>query len=357
MLAYMTANEAAAKWNISHRRVLALCKENRIANIAMLGNMWIIPIDAQKPEDARSRGYSESKGKSVKPFLKWAGGKGQLLKEIERYYPFMDGRITKYAEPFVGGGAVLFDILSKYDLEEIYISDISAELMNTYRIIRDDIDALIEMLYTLQNAYIPLDTEKRKAYYMQKRDRFNDLTIGENKTTNIEKAALMIFLNKTCFNGLYRVNRKGKFNVPMGAYKNPMVCDESNLRAVSEKLQRVTIVCGDYKEAADFIDENTFVYFDPPYRPLTDTASFTAYTEDLFNDQKQIELAEFVDAMHKKGAKVVVSNSDPKNANPEDDFFDDIYATHKIKRIEATRMINSNSEARGKIKELLISNF
>ncbi|MBR5279294.1 MAG: DNA adenine methylase [Clostridia bacterium] len=353
----MTASEAAEKWNISHRRVLTLCKENRITDVATLGNMWIIPIDAQKPEDARSTRYNKTEEKTVKPFLKWAGGKGQLLKEIEKYYPFANGRITKYAEPFVGGGAVLFDILSKYDLEEIYISDINAELINTYRIIRDDIDALVKSLHTMQNEFIALDSDGRKVYYNEKRERFNDLKVNGNENINIEKAALMIFLNKTCFNGLFRVNKKGLFNVPMGSYKNPMICDEKNLRAVSEKLQNVTIVCGDYREAASFIDENTFVYFDPPYRPITDTASFTAYTENLFNDEAQIELARFVDDMHKKGAKVVISNSDPKNSNVEDDFFDNIYSAHKIKRVEATRMINSNAEARGKIKELLISNF
>ncbi|MBE6715833.1 MAG: Dam family site-specific DNA-(adenine-N6)-methyltransferase [Ruminococcaceae bacterium] len=355
-MAYMTANEAAEKWNISHRRVLTLCKENRISDVAMLGNMWIIPIDAKKPEDARSR-YHNNEEKAIKPFLKWAGGKGQLLKEIEQYYPFSDGTITKYAEPFVGGGAVLFDILSKYDLEEIYISDINAELINTYRIIRDDIDALTQMLCVMQNDFIPLDTDNRKVYYMEKRERFNDLKVTGNKNINIEKAALMIFLNKTCFNGLYRVNKKGLFNVPIGAYKNPMIYDENNLRSVSEKLQKVTIVCGDYRESTEFIDKNTFVYFDPPYRPITDTANFTAYTETLFNDKEQIELAKFVDAMHRKGAKIVISNSDPKNSNAEDDFFDNIYSAHKIKRVEANRMINSNSEARGKIKELLISNF
>lgn len=356
MLAYMTAHEAAEKWNISHRRVLTLCKENRISDVAMLGNMWIIPIDAKKPEDARSR-YHNNEEKAIKPFLKWAGGKGQLLKEIEQYYLFSDGTITKYAEPFVGGGAVLFDILSKYDLEEIYISDINAELINTYRIIRDDIDALTQMLCVMQNDFIPLDTDNRKVYYMEKRERFNDLKVTGNKNNNIEKAALMIFLNKTCFNGLYRVNKKGLFNVPVGAYKNPMIYDENNLRSVSEKLQKVTIVCGDYRESTEFIDKNTFVYFDPPYRPITDTANFTAYTETLFNDKEQIELAKFVDAMHRKGAKIVISNSDPKNSNAEDDFFDNIYSAHKIKRVEANRMINSNSEARGKIKELLISNF
>lgn len=354
---FMSAREAADKWGISQRRVAVLCSENRIDNATMVGNMWIIPTTAEKPIDARSIRYMQNDGKKVKPFLKWAGGKGQLLSEIEKYYPFADGKITKYAEPFVGGGAVLFDILSKYDLDEIYISDINAELINTYRIIRDDIDELISMLSVMQNEFVPMDTEHRKVYYLEMRERFNDLKVNGDETINIEKAALMIFLNKTCFNGLFRVNKKGLFNVPMGSYKNPMICNEDNLRAVSEKLQNVTIICGDYRESSDFIDENTFVYFDPPYRPITDTASFTAYTENLFNDEEQIELAKFVDDMHKKGAKMVISNSDPKNSNAEDNFFENIYSSHKINRVEATRMINCNSEARGKIKELLISNF
>lgn len=356
-MTYMSAREAADKWGISQRRVAVLCSENRVREATMVGNMWIIPTTAEKPIDARSIRYTKTDGKGVKPFLKWAGGKGQLLSEIEKYYPFESGKITKYAEPFVGGGAVLFDILSKYDLEEVYISDINAELINTYRIIRDDIDSLIEMLYGIQNDFIQLNTENRKAYYMHKRELFNDLKVNGDERKNIEKAALMIFLNKTCFNGLYRVNKKGLFNVPMGSYKNPMICDVSNLRAVSDKLQKVKIVCGDYRESAEFIDEHTFVYFDPPYRPITDTASFTAYTENLFNDEEQIELAKFVDDMHRKGAKIVISNSDPKNSNTEDDFFDNIYSAHKIKRVEATRMINSQAQARGKIKELLISNF
>lgn len=357
MFEYMTANDAAKKWNISRRRVLTLCKENRISDVAVLGNMWIIPSNAQKPEDARKQRRADSEENTVKPFLKWAGGKGQLLKEIEQYYPFNKKEIKKYAEPFVGGGAVLFDVLNKYELKEIYISDINAELINTYCVIRDSVGVLIKMLYALQNEFVPLDTDSRKIYYNKKRERFNELKIEDNEKMNIEKAALMIFLNKTCFNGLYRVNKKGFFNVPMGAYKNPMICDENNLRAVSGKLQKVTIVCGDYKESANFIDENTFVYFDPPYRPLTDTADFTAYTENAFNDEKQIELAHFADDMSKKGAVVLVSNSDPKNSNPNDDFFDKIYSKYRIKRVEANRMINCNSRARGKIKELLINNF
>jgi hypothetical protein len=354
---YISAREAADKWGISQRRVAVLCSKQRIAKATMVGNMWLIPATAEKPIDARSTRYDTKDVKNIKPFLKWAGGKGQLLREIEKYYPFENGDITKYAEPFVGGGAVLFDILSKYNLESVYISDTNAELINTYRTIRNDIDRLIDITYKMQNIFVPMDVEQRKAYYLEKRGRFNDLKANADERNNIEKAALMIFLNKTCFNGLFRVNKKGMFNVPMGAYKTPVICDEKNLRAVSEKLKKVTIVCGDYRESADFIDEKTFVYFDPPYRPITDTASFTAYTENLFNDKEQIELARFVDDMHKKGAKVVVSNSDPKNVKVDDDFFDTIYSLHNIKRVEATRMINCNSDARGKIKELLISNF
>lgn len=292
----------------------------------------------------------------VRPFLKWAGGKGQLLKEIEQYYPFNNG-IVKYAEPFVGGGAVLFDILGRYDLKEVYISDINAELINTYKIIQNSIDDLIELLLCYQSDYTSLDSALRRQYYIGKRERFNNLKVNGSEQENIEKAALMIFLNKTCFNGLYRVNRKGFFNVPMGSYKNPLICNEDNLRAVSRKLQGVTIVCGDYRQSEDFIDKHTFVYFDPPYRPITDTAGFTAYTELLFDDKAQIELAAFVEKVHQKGARVVVSNSDPKNSNIKDDFFDAIYASHNIRRVEANRMINCNSVARGKIKELLISNY
>ena len=356
-MTYMSAREAADKWGISQRRVAVLCSENRVREATMVGNMWIIPATSEKPIDARSVRYTKTDGKYVKPFLKWAGGKGQLLSEIEKYYPFDNGKITKYAEPFVGGGAVLFDILSKYDLKEIYISDINAELINTYHIIRDNVEQLISLLEIMQNEFISLDTNSRKMYYLAKRERFNSLKVNGDESVNIESAALMIFLNKTCFNGLYRVNKKSLFNVPMGSYKNPLICDGNNLRAVSEKLQNVKIVCGDYRYSAEFIDEHTFVYFDPPYRPITETASFTAYTENLFNDDEQIELARFVDEMHNKGAKIVISNSDPKNSNANDDFFDNIYKAHKIKRVEATRMINCKAPARGKIKELLISNF
>lgn len=352
---YISAKETAVKWAISQRRVAALCSEGRVIGAVFAGNTWIIPHNAIKPLDARTKEALLTSTRA-KPFLKWAGGKGQLLKEIEQYYPFSkDTTITKYAEPFVGGGAVLFDILNKFKLQEVYISDINAELINTYTVIRDDIDALLGVLRHFENNYLALDNDDRKEVYLAKRARFNELK--SKKENRIELAALMIFLNKTCFNGLYRVNRKGEYNVPMGAYKKPIICNEHNLKIVSKKLQNVNIVCGDYKKSGDFIDNKTFVYFDPPYRPLTPTASFTSYTEGMFDDKNQLELAKFIQELDKKGAKIVASNSDPKNTNKDDNFFDKAYAKQNIRRVSATRMINRNSDKRGKINELLISNF
>lgn len=352
---YISAKETATKWNISQRRVATLCSEGRVGGAMFVGNAWIIPYNAMKPEDARTKKVHAS-DHEAKPFLKWAGGKSQLLREIEQYYPFSsDNTITKYAEPFVGGGAVLFDILNRFKLDEIYISDINAELINTYITIRDNIDALIKKLDVLEKSFIPMKEQERKKFYLEKRARFNELKIKKNN--KIELAALMIFLNRTCFNGLYRVNSKGEFNVPIGSYKKPLICDAENLRAVSSRLQNVKIVCGDYKESGNFIDSKTFVYFDPPYRPLTPTASFTSYTEGMFDDKDQLELAKFIQKLDKKGAKIVASNSDPKNTDENDDFFDEAYKGQNIERVSANRMINSKSDKRGKIKELLISNF
>ena len=292
----------------------------------------------------------------AKPFLKWAGGKGQLLKEIEKYYAFGDKHFNKYVEPFVGGGAVLFDILNRYELAEVYISDINSELINTYKVIRDSVNELIEELSLYQKEYIPLDKENRKKYYLLKRERFNNLKIERDLIENIEKAALMIFLNRTCFNGLYRVNKKGFFNVPMGDYKNPLICDDDNLRTISKKLKNVKIICGDYKNVYDFIDSKTFVYIDPPYRPISETSNFISYNEEIFDDKKQIELAEFIRKINGKKAKFVLNNSDPKNIDVNDNFFDELYKQYKIIRVSANRSINSIANKRGKINELLITN-
>ena len=292
-----------------------------------------------------------------KPFIKWVGGKGQLLSEINKLYPVELGKnINKYAEIFVGGGAVLFDILSKYKLDEVYISDKNLELINTYKSIRDNVDILIKSLKGMEEQYIPLDNENRKDYYYKKREEYNSLKIN-SEVNNIEKAVLFIFLNKTCFNGLYRVNKKGEFNVPMGAYKKPKICDEENLKNVSLTLRNVKIVYADYRESEKFIDDKTFVYIDPPYRPLNITSSFTSYTENDFNDKEQIELAEYINVLNKKGAKIVISNSDPKNNDIDDNFFDKLYKNYNINRVKATRMLNSNASLRGVINELLITNY
>lgn len=353
---YMTAKEAAEKWNISQRRVAVLCAENRIDNVEMLGNMWLIPKNAEKPQDARSLRYFENK--KIKPFVKWAGGKGQILETIKENFPVGFGEtVRKYAEPFVGGGAVLFEILANYDLDEIMITDTNQELMNSFIVVRDNVEELISLLYAMQEEYLPLLMEERKEYFYCKRDLFNQIKQDKSSSMNIALAALFIFLNKTCFNGLYRVNSKGAFNVPIGAYKNPLICDGENLQLISEKLKDVKIVCGDYKESRDFIDENTFVYFDPPYRPLNATSAFTSYNEVVFGDFHQKELAEYINQLNERKAKILLSNSDPKNINEEDNFFDDLYSAYNIKRIEASRMINSKSTGRGKIRELLISNF
>ncbi|NLH02518.1 MAG: DNA adenine methylase [Clostridiales bacterium] len=307
-------------------------------------------------EYAQPKFYISESFLQAKPFLKWAGGKAQILKEIRTKYPAGLGTtITKYAEPFVGGGAVLFDILSNYKLDEVYISDINRELIITYLNVRDNIDELVENLRVLEQEYLKVDMNSRKIYYYNKREKFNALK--KEKSQGAELAALFIFLNRTCFNGLYRVNSKDEFNVPMGNYKNPSICDELNLRKVAEKLQNVRIVCGDYKESRDFIDNRTFAYFDPPYRPLSATSSFTSYAQNGFDDCHQIELARFVDEISQKGAFVVVSNSDPKNIDESDEFFDKLYSKHNICRIGAMRMINSVGNGRGKISELLISTY
>lgn len=355
---YISARETADKWGISQRRVATLCAESRVPYASMVGNMWIIPENATKPSDARHIRYTKQQNSDYgKPFLKWAGGKGQLLKEIAAFYPFEKFNITKYAEPFVGGGAVLFDILNKYTLDEVYINDINYELINTYRAIKETPYDLIEILQHYQDDFTPLEQEQRKDYFAIKRNRFNELKSACTEKNKLELAALMIFLNKTCFNGLYRVNKKGQYNVPMGKYKAPLICDEKNIKILSNKLKCVNINYGSYKNCLEFVDAHTFVYFDPPYRPLTDTASFTSYTEGCFNDDDQKELAELVNMVDQKEALFLLSNSDPKNTNKEDNFFDDLYADYNIKRIQANRMINSKASGRGRITEILVSNF
>lgn len=287
----------------------------------------------------------------MKPFLKWVGGKSQLINELDCNLP---ESIEKYIEPFVGGGALLFHILDKYNVSEIHINDINKELINVYKIIKNDVEKLIKELSKIKKEYIELDEKLRKNYYLKKRQIYNDIEIEGNE---IEKASLFIFLNKTGFNGLYRVNQKGEFNVPAGKYKNPEIFNEENLILISKKLQKVQIHNKNYIDLEKYIDDKTFIYFDPPYRPINKTSSFTSYTNLGFDDEEQIKLAKFIKKISKKGAKILLSNSDPKVYNNEDNFFDELYNNFTIKRIYAKRVINSKSDKRGKITELLIKNY
>lgn len=289
-----------------------------------------------------------------KSFVKWAGGKSQLLNEIRLKYP---ENIEKYCEPFVGGGAVLFDILEKYNPKKVLINDINAELINTYVQIKNNVNELINLLNKYQKQYEDKNENDRQEIYYRKRKRFNELIVKCEQKNLIEKAAIFIFLNKTCFNGLYRVNSEGFYNVPKGIYKNPLICDKENILRISQLLKNVMIKSGDFENCESFIDSKTFVYIDPPYRPLTETSSFTSYSREQFNDNEQKRLGQFIDIINNKGAKIVLSNSDPKNINKNDNFFDDLYKNYKISRIEAKRTINSNGKRRGMVTELLVANY
>ena len=294
----------------------------------------------------------------VRPFVKWAGGKGSLIPQITKYYPedLKTGVIDKYVEPFVGGGAVLIDILQKYDVKEAYAYDTNKDLINAYNVIKTDVNSLINKLKKYEDEYISLEMEDRKKYYYDVRSEYNSSEIKDRKTS-LKRAAEFIFLNRTCFNGLYRVNQNGDFNVPMGKYKNPTICDEENLEALSKLIKNVEFICGDYQTTEEIVDKNTFVYFDPPYRPLSVTSGFTSYTKDDFDDEDQKQLASYFRTLDTKDAKLMLSNSNPKNVNEEDTFFDDIYSGFNINELQANRMINANANKRGKISELLIINY
>ncbi|MFV0553339.1 MAG: DNA adenine methylase [Mangrovibacterium sp.] len=293
--------------------------------------------------------------KKAKPFVKWAGGKTQLIKIIEQAMPKnFGGAHATYIEPFVGGGAMLFHVLNHYPkLGNVVINDINTDLIGTYKTIQNKVEELIVILQSWELEYHALleDNEAKKAYYYQKRELFNSRSSGE-----LYQAALFIFLNKTCFNGLYRVNRKNEFNVPIGGYKKPLICDVENLSAVHASLQRVSILNGDFENTLKEAQGNTFFYFDPPYKPLSETSSFNSYTKDEFNDDEQIRLARFCDKLDEQGYQWILSNSDVRGKNPKDNFFDDLYKNYQINRVNAKRSINANPDKRGELTELLIKN-
>ncbi len=279
------------------------------------------------------------------PVLKWAGGKGMLLPQLTEKFPnkLLCGAIKKYIEPFVGGGAVFFDI--------------NPELIILYNVIKNNVSDLINELDMLQKNYFSSDNKKE--FYYQMRNEYNafDKKINANAYSRsfIRRAALTVFLNRTCFNGLFRVNSKGLFNVPIGSYANPRILDAENLIAVSKALSNVTIFQTDFARVLEFADNDTFIYYDPPYRPLKNS-SFTTYAAKTFDDNEQIRLKKVFEQAHKMGALQMLSNSDPTNIG-FDSFFDDLYKGYTIYRIFAKRLINANPNGRSAIKEILITNY
>jgi len=289
-----------------------------------------------------------------KAFLKWAGGKRQLIEALQKALPkdFLQQKDVTYVEPFVGGGAFFFWMMQRFpNIKQAVINDINEDLVKAFRTVKDSPLPLIDALTRYQDRYLPLNEQDRKDFYLSIRASFNQKTADD-----IENSAMLVFLNRTCFNGLYRVNSKGQFNVPHGRYEHPKICDADTLLADSEILQRTTILHGDFAQTAEYGDSHTFYYLDPPYKPVSKTSSFTAYAKEDFDDDDQRRLFDFCESISERGGKFIMSNSDVKSYNG-DTFFDDLYARYHIRRVKATRMINSVASRRGQLTELMITNF
>ena len=285
----------------------------------------------------------------ARPFIKWVGGKGQLLSTFEHMLPesLSEMENLTYIEPFVGGGAMLFYMLQKFgNIQRAVINDVNTDLITAYNVVKRKPEALIQALSALQQMYYNLSEEgQRKEFFLSMREKFNS-----KSTDDITSTVLLIFLNRTCFNGLYRVNAKGLFNVPFGKYKNPTICDKENILNVSRLLQKVEILSGDFEQTEQYVTRHTFVYFDPPYVPLSETSSFTSYTKDGFDIDMQFKLRDVCDELDSMGVKFLLSNSDTKLVN-------ELYESYNIKKVFASRQINANADGRGKITEVLVRNY
>lgn len=299
----------------------------------------------------------------AKPLLKWAGGKTQLLPEIDARLPqdFKNGFIKNYCEPFLGGAAVFFYISQKYNIEKAVLSDINEEIILFYKVIKNNPYEFINEIEDYKNKYNSLNYEKQKEFYYEIRELFNktktELDFLHYDEKHIKRAAQILFLNKTCYNGLYRQNSKGEFNVPFGKYENPKFYEKDNVILISKLLKNAELYAADFEFIEDKIDNSFFVYFDPPYRPISKTSSFTSYSKSDFDDKQQIRLAQLIKRLDKKGIKFLLSNSDPKNFDTNDNFFENLYSEFKIERVYAKRMINCNGNNRGNISELIIRNY
>lgn len=299
----------------------------------------------------------------AKPFLKWVGGKTQLLQKFQDYYPheLKKGKLTKYVEPFIGGGAVFFDIVQKYNFEYTYISDINKDLILSYKTIQKNSELLLEFLEYYQKEHDKRSLEEQKEFFNTIKDQFNkerlDINYNRISKKTTKRTAQLIYLNKTCYNGLFRLNSKGIFNVPFGSNKKPKIFDKNNILKIAKLLENTEIKNANYQECLKVVDKNTFVYFDPPYRPISKTALFNSYAGMTFKDSEQVRLAKFFHNLDLKEAKLMLSNSDPQNVNPYDKFFEDLYYNFFIRKVSANRLINTSREKRGAINELLITNY
>jgi len=273
------------------------------------------------------------------PFLKWAGGKRQLLSQMDSYFP---KKFTKYIEPFVGGGAVFFHLFKKNLLnrKEVILIDINSEIINVYEVIQNNVDELIKLLKYHKN---------EEGYYYQIRAKDRD-PIKYNKMSNVEKASRMIYLNRCCYNGLYRVNSKGQFNVPFGKYDNPNFCDEENLIGVKKALEDVKIINSSFENCLEYAQKGDFIYFDPPYYPISKSSSFTSYTKENFGKDSQQKLSDVFRKLDSRGCKLMLSNS-------YSEYIQNLYNDYRIITLGARRAINCSANKRGNIKVLLILNY
>ena len=288
---------------------------------------------------------------AAKPFVKWVGGKSQLIEQLEALLPadFDRWKDVTYIEPFVGGGAMLFYMLQAHpNIQKAVINDINPNLTTCYKVVRDNPSDLVNSLRAIQEEYYTLLAEEsRKDFYLSMREEFNSKSLDPIRNTT-----LFFFLNRTCFNGLYRENKSGLFNVPFGRYDRPTICDAATIFADSELLKKVEILTGDYQDTFAQANAQTLFYFDPPYRPLNNTSSFNDYTKETFNDLAQVRLKEFCDKVVAAGYHFMLSNSDCK-----DGFFDDLYGQYFIERVWATRSVNANASKRGKLTEILVHDY
>jgi DNA adenine methylase len=278
----------------------------------------------------------------AKPFIKWVGGKGKLVPELEKYFP---KKITRYFEPFIGGGAVFYEVIKSNNLEFSLVNDINKKLITTYQQIKTRPNELISNLEKLEKEYKKKTEEEREIFFYLIRDKYN-----KEKLEDSDISAYLIFLNKTCFNGMYRENSKGEYNVPFGDQRNPTICDKENLLVVSECLKNTKITNLSFEESIEDCKKGDFIYFDPPYYPINGTSKFTSYSKDNFGQNEQIRLRDVFKKLSDKGCLVMLSNSNTE-------FIKDLYKDFKINFIDAARSINSKGKKRGKIKEIVVTNY